>query len=254
MVMKVLHRPDLPKIEVSPEMLWRLLGHPNPDKVAPALQKTFEQVMEIGPGLIEPAAGYHIFPIKGITPSSVQVDSVSFESQDLARHFQGAKEIAIFVSTIGLPLEEKVEKLFAENNPGLGFFLDIFGSAAVEVVAYQVREIIDGEVQARGYRAMTHGYCIGKTCPAYVDCGGCVTCWWSPGYGDLKTAEQKNLFSLIDGSQIGVHLSESCMMTPRKSYACLMPIGPQEGKSPNPCDEGEKEWITMGSLAPGKSS
>ncbi len=43
------------------------------------------------------------------------------------------------------------------------------------------------------------------------------------------------------------------MMTPRKSYACLMPIGPQEEKVSYACDEGQKDWMKLGSLSPTKS-
>ncbi len=69
----------------------------------------------------------------------------------------------------------------------------------------------------------------------------------------LGGGKQKKLFSLVDGNEIGVHLEESCMMTPRKSYACLIPIGPQEENVSYACNEGQKDWITLDSLCPTKS-
>jgi len=253
-MLKVLERVDLEDLEVKPQSVWSLLGHTNPSEAPSAIQETFQKVMEMGSTLLDPKAGYDILNIQEVTSTSIKVNGeVSFESEDLANRFQEAQELAVFVNTIGSRLEEKVEKLFAEGNHGLGFILDIYGSAAVGTVALKVRDIIDNYVQARGYRAMTYGYCIGNKCPAYIDCGGVVTYWWSPGYGDLPTAEQRKVFTLIDGDKIGVRLSESHMMYPRKSYACLMPIGPQAEKPSTPCVEGEREWMKLGSLSSTKT-
>jgi len=252
-MLKVLERADLGDVEIKPDIVWRLLGRPNPTKVSSIMQEAFDKIMEMAPALLEPRAGYDILSIQEVTPASIKIDGVSFESADLAIRFQQAQEMAVFVSTIGPRLGKEVDKLLDDGKSSLGYILDIYGSAAVEMVAYKARDIIDDYVQAQGYRAMRHGYCIGNECPAYVDCAGVVTYWWSPGYGDLPTVEQRKVFNLIDGDKIGVRLSESCMMYPRKSYACLMPIGPQAGKPTTPCDEGDKDWITMGSLSLPKS-
>jgi len=48
-----------------------------------------------------------------------------------------------------------------------------------------------------------------------------------------------DLSDLLDKNIIGVYLEESSMMTPRKSYACLTPIGPQEENINYPCEEGQ---------------
>jgi len=252
-MIRILHEAELPNLEVNPKEVWYWLGYSDPMQARPAMQKVFNQAMEKGPSFLEPAACYDIFPIAGVTPFSVEVKGgVVFESQDLASRFQGARELAAFIVTIGPHLEEEVKQFFCSGNAGVGYVLDVFGSTAVDVVAYKVREVIQGYASSKGYQAMTYGCCIGESCPAYTDCGGVMIYWWSPGYGDFLTREQKKLFSLIDGSHIGVHLAESCMMTPRKSYACLLPIGPQLEKSPRKCDEGQKDWIKLGSLKPMK--
>jgi len=247
--MRRLSQADISGFKVDPERVWCMAGYSDPSRVRPIMQKAFEQAWEIGPSLLEPAACYDTFPITGVTSYSVTIDGdVSFQSRDLAEHFREAREMTILIVTIGPRLEKQVEKLFEERNSGVGCILDLLGSAAVDKVAYRVRDLIQKDALAKGYRAMSRGYCIGKTCPAYTDCGGVVAYWWSPGYGDMETREQKKLFSLIDGNEIGVHLEESCMMTPRKSYACLIPIGPQEENVSYACNEGQKDWIRQGSL------
>jgi len=248
-MIRTLSQADISGFKVDPERVWCMAGYFDPSRARPIMQKVFQQAWEIGPSLLEPAACYDTFPITEVTSCSVAVDgAVSFQSRDLAEHFREAKKMTVLIVTIGPRLEKHVETLFEEGNSGVGCILDLLGSAAVDKVAYRVRELIQEDALANGYRAMSRGYCIGKTCPAYTDCGGVVAYWWSPGYGDMETQEQKKLFSLIDGNEIGVHLEESCMMTPRKSYACLIPIGPQEEKVPYACDEGQKDWIRKGSL------
>ena len=245
----ILNQADISDFKVDPERVWCLAGYSDSNQARPIMQKAFQQAWEIGPSLLEPAACYDTFPITGMTSCSVTVDdTVSFQSRDLAEHFREAKEMTVLIVTIGPRLEKQVGKLFEEGKSGVGCILDLLGSAAVDKVAYRVRELIQEDALVNGYRAMSRGYCIGKTCPAYTDCGGVVAYWWSPGYGDMETREQKKLFSLIDGNKVGVHLEESCMMTPRKSYACLIPIGPQEEKVSYACDEGQKDWIRQGSL------
>jgi hypothetical protein len=235
-------------LDIDPCRVWYLLGYTESDKPPPIIEKAIRQAMEIGLTLLEPAACYDIFDIRRVTPSSVEVCDVRFDSEDLAFRFRQAEEMAIFVCTIGSCLEDRVEKFTSGSSATLGFALDMFGTAAVETAAFKTRETIQDDVIAQGKRATTNSYCIGSSCTAYADCGGVVVYWWSPGFGDQKTQDQRKLFGLLDGTQIGVQLNESCMMIPRKSYACLLPIGRQQAKPAYKCEEGSTNWIRQGSL------
>jgi hypothetical protein len=131
----------------------------------------------VGPPLLEPAAVYDTFSITDITSSSVTINGVSFQSGDLVERFQEAREMKVLIVTIGPRLEKHVEKMYGEGNSGVGCILDLLGSAAVDKIAYTVKDLIQEEVVLKGYRAMSRGYCIGKSCPAYTDCGGVVAYW-----------------------------------------------------------------------------
>ena len=246
-MLQIVPEAEFSKVKVPRREVWRYLGYANPSQASPAIQKVFNRVMEMGPPLLEPVACYDIFPIKKVTPSLVEVKSgVSFDSQDLALRHREAKELAAFIITIGSRVEEEAMKLIQGGNSVLGYVLDMFGSAAVDIMAYKVREIIQDHVQPKGYQAITHGICIGKKCPAYRDCGGVVVYWWSPGYGDWNVLENKKIFAIVDGNQVGIHVKESGMMEPRKSYACAMPLGTVREQSTQKCVEGEREWIQRG--------
>lgn len=246
-MLQIISGAEFANFKVPPHEVWRYLGYPNPNQASPAIQEVFHQAMEIGPPLLEPVACYDIFPIKKRTPSSVEIEGgVSLDSQDLALRHREAKELAAFIITIGPHVEEEAAKLIQGGDSVWGYVLDMFGSAAVDTMAYKVREIIQDYVQPKGYQAITHGICIGKKCPAYRDCGGVVTYWWSPGYGDWNALENKKIFAIVDGNRVGVHVKESGMMDPRKSYACAMPLGTVREKSTQKCVEWEREWIQRG--------
>jgi len=211
-VLQVLFQDKFQRLEVIPKRVWRELGYRDATLANPAIQKSFQRAMEIGPALLEPVACYDIFQIERVIPTSVKVKSgILFESRDLARRYQGARELAAFVATIGPRLEEQVGKLFNDGELTVASILDAFGSEAVTIIARRVKGLIQDCALSRGYQVMTRY-------------------WFCPGYGDWDTREQKKLFALVDGSCIGVRLGEACAMTPVKSYAGVLPVGSQGAK------------------------
>jgi len=244
---QVVPQTEFSGFKVPPHEVWEFLGYPDSNQARPKIREIFKRVIEeVGPPLLEPAACYDIFPIKNVTPSSVEVDGVSFDSQDLALRQHRAKELAIFITTVGPRVSEEAERLIQGVDSVLGYMLDMYASVAVDTLAFRVKEIIADSVRSRGYQAIQHGVCIGKKCLSYRDCAGVVVNWWSPGYGDWSAAENKKVFSIVDGTQIGVRVKESGMMIPRKSYVCAMPLGPQGEKPSEKCVEGEREWNMRG--------
>ena len=246
-MLQIIPQSEFADFKVPAHEMWRYLGYIEESKARPEIREIFKRVIEeVGPPLLELAACYDVFPIKKVTDSTVEVEGVTFDSLDLALRQGDAKEVAIFIMTAGPRVSEEAERLIVSGDSVLGYILDVFGSAAVDTLAYRVRKIIQNHVSSKGYQAITHGICLGKKCTAYRDCGGVVIKWWSPGYGDWNAIENKKIFSLIDGSKIGVRVKESGMMEPRKSYVCAMPLGPEGEKSPQECVEWEREWVKRG--------
>jgi len=203
--MAIVRFPDLTNLEVELNHVWERLGYGDPAFAPMQVQLAFMQALEISQGLLKPAACYDIFPIERITPSSVELKGIFLESRELVARCRGAKELAVFITTIGPRLEEQVEQLL-RTEPTVAFILDSYGSEAAITLARQVREVIQEYASSKGYR-VGERYC--------------------PGYGDWDTREQQKLFSLLDGNQIGVKLGPSFMMYPRKSYAGVLPLGPE---------------------------
>ncbi len=90
-MLQIIHRDRFSNFEVPPREVWRFLGYSDPDEVRPEIRRACHKAMEMAPSLLEPAACYDIFPIKDVTSSLVEVDGVSFDSQDLAlRQFKSS--------------------------------------------------------------------------------------------------------------------------------------------------------------------
>lgn len=119
---------------------------------------------------------------------------------DTNRHpiFEGALKIALCICTIGPELERTSAELIRDNEMLKGFVLDSFGSEAAEEVAIQADAAIAEVARKMGLWPSKR---------------------FSPGYSIWDIREQRYLFATLPASDIGVELTESCMMIPRKSVS-----------------------------------
>ncbi len=154
--------------------------------------------------LIKPAAYYTIKPITSVGNSTISVDGLLFTSHKLARMFSGCSQAALLVVTIGEALEKEVAQLTKEGLILKASVLDAAGSVAVEKVAAWLEIMIKGIAAANGDK---------------------VSWRYSPGYCDWDTTQQKELFGGLDGKSIGVNLTDTCLMVPRKSMSGIMGMG-----------------------------
>jgi len=112
--------------------------------------------------------------------------------------FEGAVKVALCVCTIGPDLERSSAELISNNEMLQGFVVDAYGSEAAEEVAWQADAAI-------------------------VETARKLNLWpskrFSPGYGQWKLEEQRYIFAMLPATDIGVELTETCMMIPRKSVS-----------------------------------
>lgn len=142
--------------------------------------------------LIQPKAIYKKVPSNKLYPK---------------RLFRRAELTYLSVCTIGKKLEDKCEKLMQEGKMALSVTLDAIASVAAEEVANATNKIILEEMETpRSNLHHTHRFS-----PGY--------CTWSLGEG------QKMIFDLLSPKRIGVELTESMMMVPRKSVSFAINFG-----------------------------
>ena len=122
------------------------------------------------------------------------------DSDELPDHpiFRNAEKAALCLCTIGPELERTVTRLMSDGDMLRGLVLDWLGSEAVASVSKQAEAWLKKEGPALGLWP-------GKR--------------FAPGYKGWDVSGQKLIFSVLPAAEIGVQLTESFMMIPRKSYS-----------------------------------
>ncbi len=112
--------------------------------------------------------------------------------------FRDAEKAALCVCTIGPELEEEASRLMAAGDLLRGLVLDWLGSEAVSGVSRQA----DAWLAREG---LALGLWPGKM--------------FAPGSKGWDVSGQRFVFASVPAATIGVRLSDSCMMMPRKSFS-----------------------------------
>jgi hypothetical protein len=123
--------------------------------------------------------------------------------------FPRAEHLTLFAVTIGEPVGERIAGLFGEGRFALGATLDAAASEATELAASHVDRIVLKEAREHGA----------------ADAGGRVL-HYSPGYCGWSITGQRALFAALAPDEIGIRLTESCLMEPLKSISGVMVVGP----------------------------
>lgn len=121
-----------------------------------------------------------------------------FQSFDLYKNLSGAKEAFIFAVTIGMGVDRHLMKLYSLS-AAEHFISDGIASALAEAACDRVNDIL-----AKGLNVRQR---------------------FSPGYGDFPLELQPKVLSAVNaGRLLGITLSASLLMTPKKSITAVMGI------------------------------
>lgn len=122
----------------------------------------------------------------------------------LPAFFPEAVMLAVVVCTIGPVLEERVGALSRSGQPLRALLLDGIGSAAVDALVAEAMQGVAAGAAAGGWQS-----------------GSPV----NPGMPGFPLTEQRNLLELARADRIGVALSPSGVLIPRKSVAMAAGVG-----------------------------
>ncbi len=150
------------------------------------------------------AAGiYRVVSVEKIDGTIHLDGEIPLESERLTEVLTPCDEAAVFLATIGPEIDQAIEQCM-EDQPHYGCVLDAAASAAAESVAKFVQEEIDER----------------------LDDGLRTTLRYSPGYCDWPLDAQQALFEVLPSEEIGVELSDDCLMSPRKTVSGIIGICP----------------------------
>jgi hypothetical protein len=188
----------------------------DPARARPEIVAAAQEALGEIQALLAPVALYDTVPVRGFRNHTVILeDGASLAGRLVAQALAGATEIALGVCTIGAALEARVGALFAAGNPLRALALDGAAIAALGRISQAVGERICADAGARGLRT---GMRV------------------SPGQEGWPLEQQLILFDLLPAQEIGVKLTGSCLMLPRKSVSFAVGLGPEMQADATACD------------------
>jgi hypothetical protein len=214
------------EIDIDIRQVLHNIGYETKNKLPSRISSLVDEYLENACDLLEPSYSCVIRDITFVAEPYVAIkDSVTFESEVIARLLEDGDKAAIFLVTIGDPLEKMVGQLAEDRLVVQATVLDAIGSVAVESVANFVQERVE-EV------AQTQGLCISRR--------------FSPGYCDWDIGQQRMMFQAMNGDYADVHLTDGCLMVPQKSISGIIGIGPRHSSVEhyNPCRSCDKSDCT----------
>jgi hypothetical protein len=166
--------------------------------------------------LVTPMYSYRFRKIVNITVPGFELEGgLTFSSQTVSYALDGCREAAMYLATLGPGLEQEIIRLFTEKQTISGAILDTVGSVVINQTLRQLRADVKIGAEEMGLQATRH---------------------YGPGHCDWDIAQQKILFPALENGELGVHLNEACMMTPRKSITGIIGIGKLDKNKTAPCN------------------
>lgn len=164
--------------------------------------------------LLSQAKGiWQIYDYNHVTHTIEAEIPVMIKGKVVQRHLQNAAKIIVLAVTIGEDIENAITDHFKTNKYTHSVLLDAAATTAVEMAADSMEKTIKQEVQKKGYQTLMR---------------------FSPGYGDWDITFQPQMLHLATADEIGITLTDSMMLIPRKSVTAVIGLVPNcDGNSLN---------------------
>lgn len=167
---------------------------------------------------------FSLFPVRA-EGGEVDLTFTRVRSADLARQLAGCGEALVFAATVGLELDRFIAR-YGRLSPARALMFQAIGAERIE--------------------ALCDAFCADQAAELGRSGRG-LTRRFSPGYGDLPLALQREIFPVLDcPRKIGLSLNDSLLMTPSKSVTALAGVTdcPAEG-APAGCAGCQKTDCAM---------
>jgi hypothetical protein len=139
------------------------------------------------------------FATKKVTDNKIYLDDFIINSKDILKLLENCNLVYGLVATIGKEFDNKINSLLEDKQVYLSYIYDSIGSVAIETYINK----ICNDIKAK----------YNKT-----------TMRFSPGYGDWTIDNQKNFLEWLGAQKIGITLSSTYQMSPRKSVSAIFGV------------------------------
>lgn len=183
---------------------------------SPRLVENAQRALEKGRPYLEPQVLYQVFDAMSMTHKKLTLEGgYSLKGRLIAEHLGPAAQVLLMICTVG-PSIEKYAAEVMKDDVVLGLALDGVGSAGVEALANAACRYFEDRKQKNGIKASI------PLSPGMLG--------WPVDMG------QKQIFDILDGNEIGVRLTDSYLMVPRKSLSMVLGFGEDMQTIGKTCD------------------
>lgn len=152
-----------------------------------------------------PRSLWHEFPLRLGPGNLIDLGCLRTNSRNLARNLSGCGEVVLFAATLGSGVDTLIHRA-SITGITKGVILQAAAAAMIEAWCDENQEQIRIQMEARGLFLRPR---------------------FSPGYGDLPLECQRDIVRVLKtAKEIGLTLTESCLMTPVKSVTAFIGVSP----------------------------
>ena len=197
--------PSQPLLEYPPkfdmDMVQRLLGRRKKDRLTRATRRRVDTYYRPVLNRLAPLVTWKVYGLADLEAGAVRLENgVCLNSRKMTRTLAGAEKVVCFVATVGAGIDRMIDSFVKKGRVADAYVIDALGSGAVEHTAQTFQDDFVATFSRRPYVAGLR---------------------FSPGYCDWPIKEQNTIFSLLDCSNIGVNLSDTALMDPRKTVSAV---------------------------------
>jgi len=191
-------------VEIKIEEVRRYLGeYRGITEVSQEIDLLIRRLITLSRALISPSASSRSFRIIEKSEEEVKTEVAELPGKDIARLLNNSIEVIFCATTIGNGLEEEINRLLGEKRVLEATILDAIGSTAADTAMDYLNNLLKAEAIRKGL-TLTRRY--------------------SPGYGDFPLSIQGKLVELSGGNALGIKVSPSYMLIPRKSVTAIIGV------------------------------
>ena len=173
-------------------------------------EKKISEACEEAQVLIEVQGNWEIYNYNCKNQTVLSEIPVVIEGKSIGNHLKGCDKVICMAVTVGEDIENEVTRKFQNGEYIYSILLDAAATAAVEQAADAMERAIEQNPLTRGYSMRWR---------------------FSPGYGDWPLDQQTEVFRLSKAETIGIKLSSSLMMIPRKSVTAIIGLTNNKNES-----------------------
>lgn len=164
--------------------------------------------------LLEVRGAWQVYAYDRISHVVESNPPLKLTGKAIGRHLCGCERVVCMAVTVGAQIEREVTEKFSRGEYLSSVLLDAAATAAVEQAA---------DAMEKNFAAIfaREGFTLRRR--------------FSPGYGDWDLTEQAGLFKICGAEQIGLRLTSSMMLEPRKSVTAIIGLSRGVNASDKTC-------------------